>query len=262
LNLVINARDAMPDGGVITIEAENATLDERYVAEHPEALAGDYVSIAVRDTGIGMSAEVRARVFDPFFTTKEVGAGSGLGLSMVYGFVKQSGGQVRVDSVEGSGTEVRLLFPRTELPAGPVESVTGDTVPRGKRELVLLVEDDPAMRKVVVSFLKRQDYQVEAAADGSEALAILGTRGPFDLLLSDVVLPGDWSGPELTTEIARRQPAIKILLMSGYAADALAGDARFLGHANLLHKPFSMGQLARKIRSILDSVDPSAGGGT
>ena len=251
LNLVINARDAMHGDGLITIEASNVTLDAHDTAEVPGAAADNCVLIAVRDTGVGMSAQVQARVFEPFFTTKEVGAGSGLGLSMVYGFVKQSGGHVSIESEEGSGTEVRLYIPRTELPPDPIEDIDINAAPIGKRESVLVVEDDPALRKAIVSFLKGQNYQVAAAPDGSEALAILDVSGPFDLLLSDVILPGKFSGPELANEITKKQPSMKILLMSGYASDTLEGRASPSEYANLLQKPFNMGTLARKMRSVL-----------
>jgi signal transduction histidine kinase len=255
LNLVINARDAMQSGGLITIETSNVTLDAHDIAKYPEAAEGDYVSIAVRDTGVGMHAHVQARVFEPFFTTKDVGAGSGLGLSMVYGFVKQSGGHVSIESEEGSGTEVRLYIPQTNLPPDPIEGIDTNSVPSGQRESVLVVEDDPALRKVIVSFLNERNYQVAAAPDGSEALAILDESGQFDLLLSDVILPGEFSGQELAKEITRRQPSIKILLMSGYASDAFEEEGSPPDYANLLQKPFSMGALARKMRSVFEAEE-------
>jgi CheY-like chemotaxis protein len=255
LNLVINARDAMRGGGSITIEASNITLDAHDVAEYPETASGDYVSIAVRDTGVGMSAQVQARVFEPFFTTKDMGAGSGLGLSMVYGFVRQSGGHISIESEEGSGTEVRLYLPRTDLSPDPIEDIDIGAAPTGQRESVLVVEDDPALRVVIVSFLERHNYQVTAAPDGSEALAILDESGPFDLLLSDIILPGEFSGPELANEITRRQPSIKILLMSGYASDAFEGKSSPSDYVNLLKKPFSMGTLAREMRSVLKAEE-------
>jgi signal transduction histidine kinase/ActR/RegA family two-component response regulator len=251
LNLAINARDAMHGGGLITIETENVTLDVHDVAKYPEAAVGDYVSIAVRDTGAGMHAQVRERVFEPFFTTKEVGSGSGLGLSMVYGFVKQSGGHVSIESEVGSGTEVRLYIPQTDLPPDPIENVDTNSAPTGRRESVLVVEDDSALRKVIVSYLNEQNYQVVSAPEGSDALAILDESGPFDLLLSDIILPGGLSGPELAKAITRRQPSIKILLMSGYAPDVIEGKASPPEYVNLLQKPFSMGALARKMRSVL-----------
>jgi CheY-like chemotaxis protein len=262
LNLVINSRDAMHSGGVITIETANVTLDADGVAKYPEATMGDYVSISVRDTGIGMHAEVQARVFEPFFTTKVVGAGSGLGLSMVYGFVKQSGGHVSIESEMGSGTEVRLYIPQTNMLPDPIENIDIGTAPSGRRESVLVVEDDFALRKVIVSSLNERNYQVTAAPDGSEALAILDESGPFDLLLSDIILPGALSGPQLAKEITRRQPSIKILLMSGYASDVFEEETGPPDDMNLLQKPFSMGALARKMRSILkaeegDDADPN-----
>jgi CheY-like chemotaxis protein len=184
-----------------------------------------------------------------------MGAGSGLGLSMVYGFVKQSGGHVSIESEEGSGTEVRLYIPQTSLPPDPIEGIDTNSVPNGQRESVLLVEDDPALRKVIDSFLNERNYQVAAASDCSEALTILDESGPFDLLLSDVILPGKFSGPELAKEITRRQPSIKILLMSGYASDALEEETSPPDYANLLQKPFSMGVLARKMRSVFEAEE-------
>ncbi len=255
LNLVINARDAMPNGGLITIEASNFSLAARGIADHPEGIAGDCVSIAVRDTGTGMSGPVRARAFDPFFTTKDPSAGSGLGLSMVYGFAKQSGGHVSIESEVGYGTEVRLYIPQTNLAPDPIEDADAREVPAGRGESVLVVEDDSALRAVIVSFLAEKHYRVESAGDGSEALATLGERGPFDLLLSDVILPGKYSGPDLADEIARQQPSIKILLMSGYASDALESKANFPRYANLIQKPFGMSKLARRIRSALQEEE-------
>jgi signal transduction histidine kinase len=251
LNLAINARDAMHGGGLITIETSNVSLGARDAAMIPDATEGDYVLIAVRDTGVGMSAPVRARVFEPFFTTKDVGAGSGLGLSMVYGFVKQSGGHVAIESKPGSGTEVRLYIPWTSLPLDSLEDIDTDTVPTGEGESVLVVEDDPALRQVIVLFLEQQNYQVAAASNGSEALEILDESGPFDLLLSDIILPGELSGPELVNLVASKQPSMKCLLMSGYASDAFEGETGSPDPTNLLQKPFSMGALARKVRSVL-----------
>ena len=260
LNLVINARDAMRAGGLITIEASNVTLDARDVEKYPETEAGGYVSIAVRDTGEGMSAQVLERVFEPFFTTKEMGAGSGLGLSMVYGFVQQSGGHISIDSKEGSGTEVRFDLPQTDLLPDPIDDIYIDVAPTGQRESVLVVEDDPALRNVIVSFLEQQNYQVASAPESSEALAILDTSGPFDLLLSDIILPGELSGPELANKIANRQPSIKIVLMSGYASDALEEKASPPKYAKLLQKPFSMGTLAKEMRSVLKAEEGASSG--
>jgi len=261
LNLAINARDAMHSGGLITIETSNVSLDVRDASMLPDATEGDYVLISVRDTGVGMSAPVRARVFEPFFTTKDVGAGSGLGLSMVYGFVKQSGGHVSIESKPGSGTEVRLYIPWTNQPLDALEYIDADTVPSGQRESILVVEDDPALQQVIFLFLEQQNYQVAAASNGSEALAILDESDPFDLLLSDIILPGELSGPELLNVVANRQPSMKFLLMSGYASDAFEGESGPSDLANLLQKPFSMGALARKVRSVLkaeEGADPGS----
>jgi CheY-like chemotaxis protein len=259
LNLAINARDAMHGSGLIAIQTSNVSLDVCEAAKHPEATEGDYVSITVRDTGSGMSAQVQARVFEPFFTTKDVGAGSGLGLSMVYGFVKQSGGHVSIKSKAGSGTEVRLYLPQTNLLPDAIDDSNAQPAPTGQRESVLVVEDDDALRKVIVSFLEQQNYQIATASNGSEALAMLEQSGPFDLLLSDIMLPGEFSGAELANAVTRSQPSIKILLMSGYASEAFDEDTGLPSHANLLQKPFSMGTLARKVRAVLkagDAADP------
>ncbi len=255
LNLVLNARDAIRGSGLITIETSNATLDARDVVENPDATEGDYVSIAVRDSGSGMPASVQKRVFEPFFTTKDMGAGSGLGLSMVYGFARQSGGYISIESELGSGTEVRIYIPQTDLPPEPIENININSSPSGQRESVLVVEDDPSLRQVIVSFLENRNYQVTAAPNGSEALAIMDEHESFDLLLSDVILPGEFSGPELAAEINSRQPSMKVLLMSGYASDALEGTASQPKYANLLQKPFNMGTLAREIRSVLEAKD-------
>jgi len=255
LNLAINARDAMQAGGVISIRTSNISLDESAAASHPEAVKGDYVSIAVRDTGLGMSPQVQARVFEPFFTTKDVGSGSGLGLSMVYGFVKQSGGHVTIESSPGLGTEVRLYIPRTHLPPESIAGADDDTALSGRGESLLVVEDDEALRKVIVSFLERQNYRISVAANGREAVSVLDERGPFDLLLSDIILPGSFSGQQLANAALERQPSIKILLMSGYASGSIDGEVGLSEFTNLLQKPFSMGELARKIRSVLKVED-------
>jgi DNA-binding NtrC family response regulator len=174
---------------------------------------------------------------------------------MVYGFAKQSGGQVLIESEEGSGTEVRLYIPKTNLLPDPIEGADVNSAPIGQRELVLVVEDDFALRKVLASFLEEQNYQVASAPNGSEALAILDETGPFDLLLSDIILPGELSGQELAKEIARRQPSIKILLMSGYASNTSEKESGPPDYANRLQKPFSMGALARRIRSVLQAEE-------
>jgi signal transduction histidine kinase/ActR/RegA family two-component response regulator len=253
LNLLINARDAMDAGGRIGIEASNLTLDAAGAATHSDARAGSYVAISVRDSGAGIPAKILPRVFEPFFTTKEVGAGSGLGLSMIYGFATQSGGFVSLESELGLGTEVQICLPRIE--AG--EDATGDedlgAIPHGNGELVLLVEDEPMVRRLLASILEGLGYTVTQAEDGAEALAILREDNSVDAILCDVVLPGVYSGPDLIREVARRRPGVKALLISGYASKALERSKAPLENVKLLQKPFKKGELARALRAVLDT---------
>ena len=252
VNLAINARDAMPDGGKLTIETANARLDDDYAAAQADVTPGQYVMLAVTDTGTGMPPEVREHVFEPFFTTKEVGHGSGLGLSMVYGFVKQSGGHVTVYSEEGEGTTIKIYLPRS-AGAGDVERKPAmDEVPVAQGETVLVVEDDPDVRTLAVALLSKLGYQIMEAATGAAALAELGTTTRVNLLLTDVVLPGGMNGRELATEIARRVPGIQVLYMSGYTEDAIMHHGRLDADAKLLQKPFRRADLARAVRSVLD----------
>jgi len=256
LNLAINARDAMPDGGEIEIKVAKINLDELYAAEHPDARAGAFVAFSIQDSGMGISAEDMPRVFEPFFTTKEVGSGTGLGLSMVYGFAKQSGGHVTIESRVGSGTRATLYIPYAETQVGSAEAESRPDAPRGSGESILLVEDEPAVRTLVSNVLKGLGYQVTEAQNADEALALLEGMGALDLLLSDVVLPGSLSGRSLAIAVAQQRPRTKILLMSGYAPDVL--DERGVsGRApELLHKPFGKAELARRIRSVLDTRKP------
>jgi signal transduction histidine kinase len=253
LNLVINARDATDAGGSIAIEASNLTLAATQAATHLDARAGSYVAISVRDSGSGIPAELRSRVFEPFFTTKEVGEGSGLGLSMIYGFATQSGGFVSLESELGQGTEVKICLPRIE----PGEDIAGDedsdAVPRGNGESVLLVEDEAPLRRLVASMLEGLGYRVRQVEDGAEALATLHEDDSVDAILSDVVLPGVYSGPDLIREVARRRPGVKALLMSGYARKALEQSGGSLEGVTLLQKPFKKGELGRTLRAVLDA---------
>jgi PAS domain S-box-containing protein len=252
LNLAINARDAMPDGGKLTIETENISLDEDYATAQAEVTPGQYVMIAVTDTGAGMSQEILGQVFDPFFTTKEIGKGSGLGLSMVFGFVKQSGGHVTIYSEVGVGTTVKLYLPRSRggkpasLPSGPLD------VPRARGEIILVVEDDPSVRTLSVALLSDLGYGVLEAADGPAALLVLETSPQIDLLFTDVVLPGGMRGPELAAEITRRRPRITVLYTSGYTENAIVHQGRLDEGVDLLNKPFRRDDLARKVRAVLD----------
>ncbi len=252
LNLAINARDAMAEGGSLIIEATNAELDENYVVHDVEFTPGDYVMIAVSDTGSGMSAEVLALVFEPFYTTKDVGEGSGLGLAMVYGFAKQSRGHVTIYSDQGHGTTVRLYLPRnieesTKLPQEVAVEILG-----GQGEKVLVVEDDPDVCDLAVTLLESLNYRVQRASDGVEALSMLEQIPPPDLLLTDVVLPNKINGTELATEAKQRIPTIKILFMSGYATNAARHNGLADSDAILLNKPFLRRELAAKVRRALD----------
>jgi CheY-like chemotaxis protein len=258
LNLAINSRDAMSAGGELVLEASNVHFDERKHAQEADALSGAYVAITVRDTGDGIDDAILDRVFDPFFTTKEVGAGSGLGLSMVYGFAKQSGGYVSISSVRGEGTEVRLCLPATDLPVDSSESETADAVPMGNGERVLVVEDEPTVRKLMVTLLENLGYEPVAAEDAHEALEILDRGEPFDLLLSDVVLPGETSGLNFGIEFVRRRPGARVLFMSGYAPDNVAYPPALRETIVLLHKPFRKLELAYKLREVLSSEPADA----
>ena len=249
LNLVINARDAMPDGGELTIETSMVTLDEAYVAAKPEIKPGHYVMIAVSDTGVGMSQAVLEKVFEPFYTTKPIGQGTGLGLSMVYGFARQSGGQVRIHSQPGVGTAVKIYLPATdatETAAAPDATV----VHEGTGQSVLLIEDDPSVRMMVRELLCDLHYQVHEARDADTALPIITSSCTIDLMLSDVGLPG-MNGRQLA-EIARsHRPDLPILFLTGYAENA-AHRADFLGKGMaMLSKPFSLEVLAAKIGEMI-----------
>ena len=254
LNLVINARDAVGAGGRIAIEASNLSLDEARAAAHSDARPGSYVAISVRDSGAGIPAEIRSKVFDPFFTTKEVGAGSGLGLSMVYGFARQSGGFVSLESEVDLGTEVQICLPRVEAREDGQRVGDSGVIPRGNGESVLLVEDDSTVRRLFASTLEDLGYSVIEAEDGAKALAILHEDAPVDAILSDVVLPGCHSGADLIREVARRRPGVKPLLMSGYGSETLEQSESALEGVKLLRKPFKKGELARVLRAVLDET--------
>ncbi|HEY4252649.1 MAG TPA: PAS domain S-box protein [Roseomonas sp.] len=250
LNLAINARDAMPDGGRLTIAGRNAHLSAQDLAQSDRAEAGDYVEITVADTGVGMPAEVLAQAFDPFYTTKPLGQGTGLGLSMIYGFVHQSRGNVVIESREGHGTSIRLYLPRHEgsLDTGP-ETAAGSAT-GGRGETVLVIEDDPAVRLLVLEVLRELGYCAIETADGKEAVPILQSGRHLDLLVSDVGLPG-LNGRQLA-EIAREsRPDLPILFMTAYARDA--GDqARFLAAGmEIISKPFTVGQFGQRVNRIL-----------
>ena len=256
VNLAINARDAMPGGGKLVIETVNLPLRDSDVARSHGVSTGEYVSLLVTDNGHGMAPEVLARASDPFFTTKGVGQGSGLGLSMVEGFARQSGGFMTIESSLDAGTMVKVVLPRaredSESPA-PDRKVRE---PKGRGETILVVEDDPDVRALAASILERLDYRVVGAQDGKAALKILRKPESIDLILTDVVLPGGLSGPELVTQSKGWQPAIKALFMSGYATDVLDDRDRQDAAGELLNKPFRRAELAERVRAALDHPNP------
>jgi PAS domain S-box-containing protein len=253
LNLALNARDAMPRGGSLTVEISPAQLDLDYVQMYPEVRTGDYVLVSVTDSGIGMSAEVKARAFEPFYTTKGPGSGTGLGLSMVYGFVKQSGGHIQLYSEPGQGTSVRIFLPAVRgdrIDAKIGKAAAGDGILRG-HETILVVEDDPRVRRVAVARLKDAGYQVVEAETGAQALVLLAAHPEIALLFTDIAMPGGMSGDELAREVRAIRPDIKILFTSGYAEPRVAG--RELARArSWLKKPYTAKELAARLRELLD----------
>jgi len=256
LNLALNARDAMPGGGKLTIETSNAYLDEAYCREHEGIVPGQYVLIAVSDSGAGMSAETIDRAFEPFFTTKEAGKGTGLGLSQVYGFMKQSGGHVKIYSEPGEGTTIKLYLPRRE---GDEIVASGDddlNAERGGGETILIVEDDDGVRQYASEILRDLNYQVIEAKDSASALRLLDADKKFDLLLTDVVLPGK-NGRELANEVERRLPGTKIIFMTGYSRNAIVHQGRLDPGIELIPKPLTERVLARKIRQLLNRPSTS-----
>ena len=255
LNIAINARDAMPDGGKLTLETKNTHLDESYAEQNPGVIPGQYVVICISDTGIGMDAETAARAVEPFFTTKEVGKGTGLGLSMVYGFIKQSGGHLKIYSEPGEGTTVNIYLPRLVGHAAVSEEKEQLATPvGGEAETILVCEDDEDVRAYSAEVLRELGYRVLEAGNGAEALAHLRNGNPkVDLLFTDVVLPGGMTGAELAREAARVDPTLKILFTTGYARNAIVHHGRLDPGVQLLTKPFSYTDLAGRIREILDT---------
>jgi CheY-like chemotaxis protein len=253
LNLAVNARDAMPGGGKLSIETANTYLDDAYAAEHDDVAAGQYVMIAVSDTGTGMDRETLGRVFEPFFTTKEVGQGTGLGLSQVYGFIKQSNGHVKLYSEPGHGTAVKLYLPRllADRPDEAVERVHQKIEP-GRGETILVVEDEPAVREHSVTSLQELGYTVLSAGDGSSALYLLAREDGVDLLFTDIGLPGGMNGRQLAEAAQAARPALKVVYTTGYARNAVVYGGVLDAGMELLPKPFSHAALAAKVRMVLD----------
>jgi signal transduction histidine kinase/CheY-like chemotaxis protein len=255
LNLAVNARDAMPDGGQLTIETANCHLDERHAAAHPDVAPGDYVLIAVSDMGEGMPPDVQARVLEPFFTTKEVGRGTGLGLSQVFGFVKQSGGHLNIYSEVGRGTTVKIYLPRHHGTAPNVDGAPAtplERLPRGRPdELILAVEDEEDVRLMSVGALRELGYTVIHAANGAAALRMLDEHPGVRLVFTDLVMP-EMDGIELAGAVRERYPEIPLLFTTGYARNAVSRDGRLGGEVELISKPFTIAQLAGKVRQVLD----------
>ena len=254
VNLAVNARDAMPDGGKITIETANTRLDERYAEENDGVTPGEYTMICFADTGIGMPPEVLNRAFDPFFTTKERGKGTGLGLSQVFGFVKQSGGHVKLWSEARHGTVIKIYLPRYRGEDSPADTGRAAALPQGKpAETVLVVDDDSAVGRVTVENLQELGYSVVQATTPCEALHRIEGEPKIDLLFTDVVMP-EMNGRELAEQARARRPKIKVLYASGYTRNSIVHDGRLDAHANLLAKPFTLEQLAAKVRQTLDAA--------
>jgi signal transduction histidine kinase len=254
LNLAVNARDAMPDGGKLTLETSNAFLDQAYVDAHTGLTPGQYVLVAVTDTGTGMTPEVQERAFDPFFTTKEVGTGTGLGLSQVYGFLRQSGGHVKIYSEQGGGITVKLYIPR-DLSGGIVEAPVRDpnVVPIQQRFTVLLVEDDPGVRQVVIGFLYDIGFNVVEADSAFVALERMKQHGDISVLLTDVVMPG-MDGRRLADLAMQQRPGLRVLYMTGYSRNAVIHNGVLDPGTRLVTKPFTIGELERELRLILSDL--------
>ena len=244
----------MPEGGKLTIETENCEIDAAEAASQDDARPGQYVCISVSDTGCGMSQEVRAKAFEPFFTTKDIGHGTGLGLSQVYGFIKQSGGHVGICTAVGKGTTVKLYLPRRLEPAETVSDAPLPPPPRGRiDETVLVVEDDPDVRAYTEGMVGELGYRVLTAADGAAALNLLDAHPEVDLLFTDVGLPGGRNGRQLAEEARRRHQRLKVLFTTGYARDAIVHDGRLDPGVEVVFKPFRYSELALKLRQMLDA---------
>ena len=256
MNLAVNARDAMPDGGRLTIATNEVTLDEEYCAVHDDCRPGEYVGLTVSDTGVGIDREVLPRIFEPFFTTKDPGRGTGLGLSTVHGVVKQSGGSVSVRSEPGRGTSFEIYLPRSQKPVQPTATVPAPRPGAVGGETILVVEDEEALRALLKLALESAHYSVLLAQDGPEALKLLGSATPIDLLLTDLVLPGGVQGTDVCQKARALRPGLAVIQMSGYSHNtAIQADA-FGGDIDYLEKPFTTDALKQKIRQALDARPP------
>lgn len=253
LNLAVNARDAMPTGGKLTIETTNTVLDTFYAARNPDVQAGEYIAICVSDTGVGMSSETMKRAIEPFFTTKSVGKGSGLGLSMVFGFTKQSGGHLKIYSELGEGTSIKLYFPKLKQKLESDYQPEADTTPQGGIEHILIAEDDSLVLQHLEGQLQMLGYKVTSSRSGLEALEVLQKDITIDLLLTDVVMPGGMNGRELATKAQVMRPALKVLFTSGYTENSIVHHGRLDSGVTLLGKPYTRLELASKVRLVLDA---------
>jgi PAS domain S-box-containing protein len=252
LNLAINARDAMTQGGRLTVRTQNVTLDSVFCAEHPQIEPGDYVSISVTDTGCGIEPEVLKRVFEPFFTTKESGKGSGLGLAMVHGFAEQAGGIATIESKVGRGTTVQVLLPRTREQREEREDTIVSKAAPGGTETILVVEDDADLRETVVTALAQLGYRALSAPNAAAALRILAGKEEIDLLFTDVMMPGGMLGPALAKRARELRPKIEILFTTGYAETSVLASTAGLSSGEVVNKPYRNEDLALRIRNVLD----------
>jgi CheY-like chemotaxis protein len=249
LNLVINARDAMPQGGRLTVEASNTNIDAAYANQHSIA-SGDYVMIAISDNGSGISPNVISRVFEPFFTTKDKGKGTGLGLAMVYGFIKQTGGHVNIYSEVDIGTTVKMYLSRADAVVSEIETLQ-DLEPKSVGETILLVEDDILVRTYASGMLNSLGYKVIEAGDGRTAYEMIKSGQAFDLLFTDVVMPGGMTGKQLADKARLIRPDLKVLYTSGYTESVSLNEGRLDSGELLLSKPYKLSELAQKIRLAL-----------
>jgi signal transduction histidine kinase/ActR/RegA family two-component response regulator len=258
MNMAINARDAMPGGGRIIIETSNTDLDEGYAAQHAGVAAGPYVLLSITDTGVGMTQDIAQHIFEPFFTTKDMGVGTGLGLSTVYGIVKQAGGWIWVYSEPGKGSTFKVYLPRAGGAPEPLPAPVSAAETLRGTETVLVVEDQPEVRRLTLAVLRSRGYRLLEAANGSEALSLCeGYSGPIHLLITDVVMPG-MAGRELATRLLALRPSLKTLYTSGYTANAIAHEGVLDPGVAYLPKPFSPAQLAAKVREVLLEPAPEA----
>jgi two-component system cell cycle sensor histidine kinase/response regulator CckA len=257
LNLAVNARDAMPQGGKLQIDTKNEKLDDLYVRDHPGAKAGEYVRLAVTDSGTGMNAETLAHIFEPFFTTKELGKGTGLGLATVYGVVKQSGGYIWVESEMGNGASFQIFLPCAQETAAPIAAIPQTVESLRGTETILLAEDADALRTLAVTFLETHGFRVLPAPDAESALKLAaGHSGTIHMLVTDVVMPGK-NGRVLAESLLTKHPAMKVLYISGYTDSFIAGHGVLEAGCHLLHKPFTENELIQKVREVLDARSES-----